>query len=44
MIMERYGKNADQAFDMLRQLSHDTNVPLAQVAGRIVDAAQSNPR
>lgn len=41
MIMERYAMNADRAFDMLRQLSHDTNVPLAEVAAKIVDAAQS---
>lgn len=44
MIMERYGKDANQAFEMLRQLSHDTNVPLAEVAAKIVDAAQANPR
>ncbi|MBB3604411.1 transcriptional regulator with GAF, ATPase, and Fis domain [Mycolicibacterium sp. BK556] len=43
MIMERYTMNADRAFEMLRQLSHDTNVPLAAVAAKIVDAAQSNP-
>ena len=44
MIMERYAMDADRAFGMLRQLSHDTNVPLAEVAAKIVDAAQSNPR
>ncbi|MCV7348237.1 hypothetical protein BST42_03350 [Mycolicibacterium rhodesiae] len=44
MIMERYSKDATQAFEMLRQLSHDTNVPLAEVAARIVDAAQAHPR
>ncbi|MGY4708490.1 GAF and ANTAR domain-containing protein [Mycolicibacterium sp. CBM1] len=44
MIMERYSTDADQAFDMLRQLSHDANVPLTEVAIRIVDAARSNPR
>ncbi len=45
MIMERYSKDANQAFEMLRQLSHDTNVPpLAEVAAKIVDAAQANPR
>ncbi|AQT80576.1 hypothetical protein B1R94_16840 [Mycolicibacterium litorale] len=43
MIMERYGVDANQAFDMLRQLSHDANVALAAVAAKIVDAAQSNP-
>jgi transcriptional regulator with GAF, ATPase, and Fis domain len=44
MIMERYSMDANQAFEMLRQLSHDTNVPLAEVASKIVDAAQANPR
>jgi hypothetical protein len=44
MIMERYSMNAERAFEMLRQLSHDANVPLAEVAARIVDAAQSSPR
>ena len=44
MIMERYTMTADRAFEMLRQLSHDTNVPLADVAAKIVDAAQSDPR
>ncbi|WP_227999521.1 GAF and ANTAR domain-containing protein [Mycolicibacterium sp. P1-5] len=44
MIMERYSKDANQAFEMLRQLSHDANVPLAEVAAKIVDAAQANPR
>lgn len=44
MIMERYSMDADQAFEMLRQLSHDSNVPLAEVAAKVVDAAQSNPR
>jgi transcriptional regulator with GAF, ATPase, and Fis domain len=31
-IMERYGVNAVQAFEMLRKLSQDTNVPLIQIA------------
>jgi transcriptional regulator with GAF, ATPase, and Fis domain len=44
MIMERYAMDANQAFDMLRQLSHDSNVALAEVAGKIVDAAQANLR
>lgn len=43
MLMERYSIGANQAFDMLRQLSHDANVALATVAAKIVDAAQSNP-
>lgn len=44
MIMERYSKDANEAFEMLRQLSHDTNVPLAEVAAKVVDAAQTNLR
>ncbi len=44
MIMERYSKDANQAFEMLRQLSHDANVPLAKVAAKVIDAAQSHPR
>lgn len=42
MIMERYHLDAAQAFDMLRTLSHDTNTALADVAARIIDAAQSD--
>ena len=44
MIMERYSKDATEAFEMLRRLSHETNVPLAEVAAKIVDAAQAHPR
>jgi GAF domain-containing protein len=44
MIMERYTMDAERAFGMLRQLSHDANVPLAEVAAKVVDAAQSSPR
>lgn len=44
MIMERYSKDATEAFEMLRQLSHDTNVAVVDVATKIVDAAQANPR
>lgn len=44
MIMERYSKDANEAFEMLRQLSHDSNVPLADVAARVVDAAQGDSR
>jgi GAF domain-containing protein len=44
MIMERYTMDAGQAFDMLRQLSHDANVALAELAAKIVDAAQANLR
>jgi hypothetical protein len=42
MIMERYHLDAGQAFDMLRTLSHDTNTALADVAARLIDAAQSD--
>lgn len=41
MIMERYGVNAVQAFELLRKLSQDSNVPLIQVATDLVDQAQS---
>ncbi|AGB23025.1 response regulator with putative antiterminator output domain [Mycobacterium sp. JS623] len=42
MIMERYGVNAVQAFEVLRKLSQDSNVPLVQVASELVATAQSN--
>jgi len=42
MIMERYGVNAVQAFDVLRKLSQDSNVPLVQVASELVVKAQSD--
>lgn len=42
MIMERYGVNAVQAFEVLRKLSQDSNVPLVQVASELVVTAQSN--
>ena len=41
MIMERYGVNAVQAFELLRKLSQDSNVPLIQVATELVSQAQS---
>lgn len=44
MIMERYRLDAAQAFAMLRTLSHETNTALADVAARIVEAAQSDSR
>jgi GAF domain-containing protein len=40
MIMERYGVDAVQAFALLRKLSQDSNTPLAQIAGELVDKAQ----
>jgi len=39
MIMERYGVDAVQAFQVLRKLSQDTNVPLVQVATELVTNA-----
>jgi GAF domain-containing protein len=41
MIMERYGVDAVQAFEVLRKLSQDSNVPLFQVATELVGTAQS---
>jgi GAF domain-containing protein len=41
MIMERYGVDAVQAFEVLRKLSQDSNVPLVQVATELVAKAQS---
>jgi len=43
MIMERYTINAEQAFELLRRLSHDTGTAVAQVAVQIVESAQSGP-
>ncbi len=37
MLMERFGVGSDQAFALLRRLSQDTNVKLAQLAQRVVD-------
>lgn len=37
MIMERYGVDAVQAFDVLRKLSQDSNVPLIQIAAELVE-------
>ena len=41
MIMERYGVDAVQAFEVLRKLSQDSNVPLVEVATELVTKAQS---
>ena len=41
MIMERYAVSAEQAFELLRRLSHDTGTSLVEVATQIVDSAQS---
>ena len=37
MIMERYGIGAIQAFEMLRKLSQDSNVPLARIAQELIE-------
>lgn len=37
MLMERFDIGADQAFALLRRLSQDSNVKLAQLAQRVVD-------
>ena len=42
MIMERYGVDAVQAFEVLRKLSQDSNVPLVQVANELVAKAQES--
>lgn len=36
MIMERYKVDAVRAFDMLRQLSQESNTPVADIAARLV--------
>jgi GAF domain-containing protein len=41
MIMERYGVDAVQAFEVLRKLSQDSNVPLIQIASDLIVKAQS---
>lgn len=40
MIMERYGVDAVQAFELLRKLSQDSNVPLIKVAAQLVADSQ----
>ncbi len=42
MLMERYGVNAIQAFDLLRKLSQDSNTPLIQIAADLVEKQQSS--
>nr|WP_090344864.1 GAF and ANTAR domain-containing protein [Mycolicibacterium malmesburyense]CRL76692.1 response regulator with putative antiterminator output domain protein [Mycolicibacterium malmesburyense] len=37
IIMERYGVDDIRAFEMLKQLSQDSNVRLAEVAQRVID-------
>ena len=40
MIMERYGIGAIQAFEMLRKLSQDSNMPLARIAQELVEKSR----
>ena len=40
MIMERYGIAAIQAFEVLRKLSQDSNVPLARIAQELVEKSR----
>ncbi len=42
MIMERYGVDAVQAFELLRKLSQDSNVPLIKVASQLVADSQTS--
>jgi hypothetical protein len=42
MIMERYGVDAIQAFDLMRRLSQESNVPLIQIATDLVAKQQSS--
>jgi AmiR/NasT family two-component response regulator len=41
MLMERYGVDAIQAFDLLRKLSQDSNTPLIDIAADLVEKQQS---
>lgn len=42
MIMERYRVDAVRAFELLRKLSQDSNVPLSKVAADLVAQAQTS--
>jgi hypothetical protein len=44
LVMERYTLDADRAFAFLTRLSQTSNIKLRQVAGALVDAANSNSR
>jgi hypothetical protein len=44
MLMERFDVDAEAAFNLLRKLSQDSNVPLAEIARRFVrDKGSSEP-
>lgn len=38
MLIERHGLDSSKAFDLLRQLSQESNVPVAQIAQKLVEA------
>jgi putative methionine-R-sulfoxide reductase with GAF domain len=40
MLMERYRIDADRAFDRLRQLSQESNIPVAEISRRLVEAGR----
>lgn len=42
IIMERYGVDDVRAFEMLRQLSQDSNTRLADIAQRVIDTRNSH--
>lgn len=44
MIMERYGIGAVQAFEMLKKLSQDANLRLADIAKELVETGDESPR
>lgn len=46
MLMERYGMDAVQAFDLIRRLSQDQNIPVTTLAGELVrlGSETANPR
>lgn len=42
MVMERFGVDAVRAFELLSRVSSDSNVPLAQIAARVVEKGTAN--
>jgi GAF domain-containing protein len=42
IIMERYGVDDVRAFDMLKQLSQDSNTKLTDIADRVIDTRNAN--
>lgn len=43
LLMERYGTDADRAFDMLVRLSQETHIKVRDVAARLVEDATRKP-